>query len=148
MNSRIFKLLVGGLFVVLATATAYAQESGTVLRANIPFDFNVRGKMLPAGTYMIKEAQDEPETLVIANVYHKRDLAMFETESVEARKSTRHSEIIFNHLGDQYFLSEVFDAGSRVGLEATPSRQERALKREMASRGGSAESAIVSIMAE
>ncbi len=43
------------------------------------------------------------------------------------------AEIVFHRYGDSYFLSEVFAGGDETGRELHPSRQERILRREMAS---------------
>lgn len=122
--------LAGGLFAVLATATAYAQMPGA--RANIPFDFSVRGKTLPAGTYEIKRAMNGPDALLISNVNDNHDRIIFVTNQVDAKAIPIKSELVFNRYGDNYFLSEVFDAGEQSGREAIPSRQEGAVKREFA----------------
>src|SRR6266704_5739417 len=69
MRRKIFSAaLTCSLLTVAAAATAYAQMPGTALRATIPFDFSVRGKILPAGEYEITQINDSPEGLVIRNV--------------------------------------------------------------------------------
>jgi hypothetical protein len=134
MRKKIFSAaLTCSLLIVVGAATAYAQLPGTALRATIPFDFSVRGKVLPAGDYEIKRITDQPDGLVISNVNDMHDQAMFETEAVEAPRILSRGEIIFQRYGDSYFLSEVFTGGEQAGREAIPSRQERMLRRESAS---------------
>ena len=125
--------LTCGLLAVLAAASAHAQMPGTALRATIPFDFSVRGKILPAGEYQIRRIADEPDGLIISSINDKHEHAVFETEPVEARRIANRSEIIFHRYGDTYFLSEVLTGGEQTGHEIIPSRQERDLRREMAS---------------
>ena len=125
--------LTCGLLAVVAAATAYAHFPGTAIRATIPFDFNVRGKILPAGEYEIQRITDSPDGLVIRNVNDKHDYVMFETESVEPRTIPNRDEIVFHRYGDSYFFSEVLTAGEETGRELAPSRAERQLRREMAS---------------
>src|SRR6266851_4688796 len=134
MRRKIFSAaLTCSLLTVVAAATAYAQMPGTALRATIPFDFSVRGKILPAGDYQIRRITDQPDGLLISNINDKHEHAIFVTEAVESPRITRKAEIIFHRYGDSYFLSEVFDGGMQTGREAIPSRQERMLRRESAS---------------
>jgi len=134
MRKKIFSAaLTFSLLIVVGAATAYAQLPGTAMRATIPFDFSVKGKVLPAGDYEIRRITDQPDGLIISNVNDRQEHAMFETEAVEAPKITRRAEIIFQRYGDSYFLSEVFAGGMQNGRAAIPSRQERMLRRESAS---------------
>ena len=134
MRKKVFSAaLTCGLLAVVAVATAYAQEPGTEVRARIPFDFSVRGKILPAGDYEIRRITDGPEGLIISSVNLNHDRVLFETEPVEARTISSKAEIVFRRYGDSYFLSEVFAGGAQTGRELFPSRQERVMKSEMAS---------------
>jgi len=48
---------------------ANAQSEGKVF-ANIPFDFEVGGKTLPAGTYTVSKVSDNSPGLLISNREH------------------------------------------------------------------------------
>ena len=134
MRKRVFSAaLTCGLLAALAAVTAYAQMPGTALRTRIPFDFSVRGKTLPAGVYEIRRVNDEPEVLVISNLNDRQERTTFNTEPVEARKIPGKGVVEFHKYGDSYFLSEIFTGGEQTGRELRRSRQERDLRREMAS---------------
>jgi len=134
MRKKIFSAaLTCSLLAVVAAATAYAQMPGTAVRATIPFDFSVKGKILPAGDYEIRRITDEPGSLLISSVNDRHERVAFETEPVEAPRIARRAEIVFQRYGDSYFLSEVFSGGAQTGRELFPSRQERVMKSEMAS---------------
>jgi len=133
MKKAILSIALSGcVMTLLLGATAHAQLTGAPIRINIPFDFNIRGKTLPAGDYEVKRINDEVESLEISNVKHSHDHAMFETEPVDARKAPRHAELVFHRYGDEYFLSEIWTPGVGTGRELFMSRQERAVKQEMA----------------
>ena len=134
MRKRVFyAALTCGLLAAVAAATAYAQMPGTTLRTRIPFDFSIRGKILPAGEYEIRRINDEPDVLVISSINDRHEKAIFHTEPVEARKIPGKGEVEFHRYGDSYFLSEIFTGGEQTGRELSLSRQERDLRREMAS---------------
>ena len=130
---KLASIMVIGIVLTLSIAgSARAQLPGTVIRVAIPFDFMIRGKVLPAGRYEVSRISDEPTGLMIRNVDHKRDETMFQTEPANVSVTTRKDELVFHHYGDSYFLSEVITAGEQTGEELTPSRAEREMRREMA----------------
>jgi hypothetical protein len=118
------------LLALLSAAPAGAQ-TGTLERAVIPFDFIVRGKTLPAGTYSIRRINDTSEALVIQS-QNLRSHVAFETEPFEARLAPSRSELVFHRYGDTYFLREIRTGGEAEGRELATSRAERDLKRETA----------------
>lgn len=119
------------VFAVVLAVSTRAQEPGASVRASIPFDFIVRGKTLPAGTYEIRRITDEPIGLIIRNVNHNRDEVMFRTDPVYTRREPNHSLIVFHRYGDTYFLSEVVTAGEQTARELPPSHAEKTMRREM-----------------
>ena len=143
---KLFSVMAAGILLgLMLTVTAHAQEPGTAMRASIPFDFMVRGKTLPAGNYEIRRINHEPIGLVIQNVNHRRDEAMFQTDPIFAGREPRKSLIVFHRYGDSYFLSEVVTAGEDTARGIMPSRAERALRREMASNKGEPETVAVAV---
>ena len=146
MRKKVFSaVLACGLLAVVTAISASAQMPGTTLHATIPFDFIVRGRVLPAGNYVIRRLNDEPEGLVIFSVNDKRERAIFETESVDARQIPRTGELVFHRYGDSYFLSEVFAAGELTGRELPRTRQERSMRREMASNKAEPETVALAV---
>jgi hypothetical protein len=134
MRKRVFSAaLTCGLLAAVAAATAYAQMPGMTMRTRIPFDFSIRGKTLPAGDYEIRRVNDQPDVLVITSLNSRHERAIFDAEPVEARKIPRNSEVDFHRYGDSYFLSEIFVGGEQTGRELRITRQERDMRREMAS---------------
>ena len=131
MKKYILSVLVLCLGLVLVTATSMrAQEPGTVIRANIPFDFTVRGKTLPAGSYQISRITDEPAGLHIFNGANHQNV-LFETDAVETRTPHR-AELLFHRYGNTYFLYEIWTPGESTGRELPTSRAERRLEQESA----------------
>src|SRR5882724_11521551 len=97
MRRQVFiTALACGLIALVVGATAYAQLPGTALRATIPFDFNVRGKVLPAGDYEIKRITDQPDGLIISSLSDLHAKAIFETLPVETTKVSSKSQIVFH----------------------------------------------------
>ena len=132
MTKQFICIVVTGFLVVLLTAApTHAQLPGTTERAVIPFDFIVRGRTLPAGTYTIRRINDSSEALEIEN-FRLNSHIMFETEPFESRSAPERSELVFHRYGDTYFLRQVRTAGEEEGLALATSRAERELQRESA----------------
>ena len=129
---KIFSLVVIGSVLSLVAPTAQAQLPGMAIRATIPFDFIVRGRTLPAGSYEIRRVTDESLDLLIRNVDDKHDKAMFGTEPVYMNRIPGKNVLVFNRYGDAYFLSEVETASDQTARELFPSRKERHLQQQMA----------------
>ncbi|PWT87718.1 MAG: hypothetical protein C5B55_14330 [Blastocatellia bacterium] len=145
MKKRVFSLLLSSCVLALIAATTFAQLPGEPVRANIPFDFNINGKTLPAGEYEIARISDEADGLKITSVDHRGEHALFFTEPVQRMTTSRRGELIFHRYGEAYFLSEVWGPGLETGRELAPSRQERLLKRETASVSSSNTQQLVAI---
>jgi hypothetical protein len=139
-------MALGCLLSLLLVVGVHAQDPGSAIRVSIPFDFNVEGRALPAGNYEIRRIGDEPTMLVIQNVGHRRDEAVFQTEPLDARRTPNHSLLVFHRYGDSgYFLSEVMTAGEQTGEELRPTRTERTLRSEMAKNNVEPETVTVAM---
>jgi hypothetical protein len=147
MSKKVFGFMVTCCLLTLVAATAHAQMPGTALRASIPFDFSVRGRVLPAGVYEISRIADGPDGLIIRSVGDQHEHEVFETNPVQERRVSKRSELIFHRYGESYFLSEVLAGGQQSGAELPHSRQEKTLAREMASSGQKGEPQTVSLAA-
>jgi hypothetical protein len=97
------------LFAVASTfgvGHAFAQQEYQ-LRTNIPFNFAVGNKVLPAGHYTILPVRDDQieiqsedgKTTVLSAAYPHTDPLL------------RNAVLVFNRYGDEYFLRQV-DAGA------------------------------------
>lgn len=119
--------LIIGLSAVMA---ANAQiESDATLEVNIPHSFIIRNTTLPAGRYMIKVADDYSNLnlLEIRSIKGHKSV-VFDTEPVQLPREARHSELMFDKIGDNYFLSRVFLRGDESGNQLEKSRMQRRLE--------------------
>jgi len=120
--------VVLSLFVVLATARAFAQTEGRIT-TNIPFAFVAGNKVLPAGEYTIQRGVPEDPELLLIRSADNRVALFLNVEDTYARQTPTETKLIFNRIGDEYFLSRIWVAGVQVGREVPRSRAERELER-------------------
>jgi hypothetical protein len=117
MKRYTFKILaLSSLLALLVGGMVYAQAEPRII-ANIPFAFIAGNKTLPAGEY----------TILIRSA--DRHVAFFlNANNVEAKQTPNKTELVFNEIGDKYFLSQIWMAGEETGREIPKPRAERELE--------------------
>src|ERR1700755_2932327 len=66
MNKQpLFRVVVVGLILLAVALSGRAQSRGAELAVNVPFDFNVGERTLPAGDYIISRDFETPNLLII-----------------------------------------------------------------------------------
>jgi hypothetical protein len=110
----------------LVVALAIPMSAQTMrLTANIPFEFMVAGKTLPAGDYSINT---EPGMVRLNNfAEHAGALSLFRAATVKGTDPATATKLVFHKYGDRYFLSEVLNGYARAGAQLPESRDEREL---------------------
>jgi hypothetical protein len=122
------------LLFLLTVASAHAQSAKSIV-VTIPFDFNVAGKMLPAGEYIVRRATQNTSEGWQISLKDGRAGAFVLTMSIQAGAVNENSRLVFNRYDDQYFLSQVWTSGDSDGRGLVRSGKERSLDREMAKKG-------------
>jgi len=123
--------LLIGLAIFAATASANAQSLERPIRVNVPFDFVVANKKLPAGKYLISRAQPNAGDLLLAVTSKDNLVNTFSfTVPVQVLTPTDKGKLVFHRYGEQYFLSEVWPAGATTGRVVAKSRAERDLEKK------------------
>jgi hypothetical protein len=115
MKQRVLCLL-GFIGVVLGMSTISAQ--GQIigqLKADIPFTFHAGGTKLPPGQYVIHVLGDSNLGVMEIRSADGRTSALFEVREAQDSTVPKKTELVFNHYGNRYFLSKLFDEGEKVG---------------------------------
>ena len=123
-----------GVVLGMSTISAYGQIIGQ-LEADIPFTFHAGGTKLPPGKYVIHVLNGSDLTLMEIQSADGRTSALFEVREAQDSTSPKKTELVFNHYGNRYFLSKLFDAGDKVGSAVV----ESGYSKQYASGGASDE---------
>jgi hypothetical protein len=104
---------------VLSVGSALAQD--TQLRATMPFDFTVGSKTLPSGTYTVNPVF----STVVAIRSWDRNTAAMSTVTPDSSQPYNGSKLIFDKIGNRYFLREVVGGshGLNVNLPLSTAEQ-------------------------
>ena len=146
MSRKFFRNVTMGSLLMLvamvgATASAQGQSLSDHLRAKIPFDFVVGDKQLPAGDYVIGNAQTTSN--IFMAIRNRNGGANALTIPVQVGTPTDSAKLIFHRYGDQYFLFQVWQVGATTGRAVAKSRSERDVERKARISAGAANRKIV-----
>lgn len=135
MNKQIVKTLTMltlavGLSLGAAVVSANGQLTSDSVIADIPFDFVVGGRTLPAGKYSVRAATSDGEGLKISNLNGKISVMRL-SNSVTETSAKRNARMVFRRYGQQYFLAEIWSGGT-YGRQLNECKQERNLRHELA----------------
>jgi len=133
-------VLVGSLAV-----SARAQIGSRTQLANIPFEFSVNGKTLPAGEYLVRQINQESASVVLqVRSCDGHTGALIQMDSVTGKVQDS-GKLIFHRYGNRYFFAQAWTPGRADGLEARKSRTERAAERELATLGSKPQTVALNV---
>lgn len=134
---------VGLLSAILLAAfltSAQAQSPSNRVKANIPFDFSLGDKKLPAGTYSFGRLRQGYDDVVLSiDDRLGRQKAIHTSIPVRSLDVSENAKLIFHRYGDQYFLYQVWPAGTATGRQFVPSHSEREAQQSNPAVGKAAE---------
>jgi hypothetical protein len=117
-------LAAGGAVVANAQG-----DQPAIIDVNVSHAFVVGNTTLPAGKYEIRRLDDTVTNVSEIRSTNGRTAVVFETEDAQPRddQPASKTELVFNKVGNQYFLSQVWVAGSLNGRELPKSKMEKRL---------------------
>jgi hypothetical protein len=116
LRSVLFALTV----LLLATA---AQAQTTNVKATIPFDFVVGGHTYSAGEYTVKSVSQNSAAIRIDNA-DESEKGMTLANTCRKLEPADETTLVFQRLGDNYFLYQIWTAGDSAGREFRMSKAQ------------------------
>ena len=116
LRSILFALTV----LLLATA---AQAQTTNVKASIPFDFVVGDHAYSAGDYTVKSLSQSSAAIRIDNADESKK-GMTVSGACQKGQPAAQTVLVFQRLGDNYFLYQVWTEGNSLGREFPMSKAE------------------------
>ncbi len=111
------------LFALVSFVTVgFASAQQRAVKADVPFDFTVGNKLVPAGTYTITADSKSSNVIEIRN--RDEHVAVLSMTSPDDRQS-KTGKLVFTRYGDQYFLSEILCASADMNMAVPASKAER-----------------------
>jgi hypothetical protein len=105
MEKQCMRILIALIGVAGLGMAARGQVPDQIL-VNIPYQFVVAGKTLPAGTYRVNRLSDADHETLILSSFESRARVMVLSTSVESTQADK-PEVSFEQVGGQHFLSKI-----------------------------------------
>jgi hypothetical protein len=116
MRAAVMSSLIGAMTMVAAVAQA---EPTTRQEVKVPFAFTVNGQEMPAGTYSVREDEDQPHALLIQGSRNKSAIFVL-TAPVDSVSTPQETSMVFAKDGDHYRLTQVWgEDGEGVSIVGT-----------------------------
>ena len=104
--------------LLLGAVSVYTQaENVPFIRVSVPFDFTVGNQTLPAGDYTISDSAVHAQTAIFLQSTDGKHTAVVTTHQSYALDPSAKTQLIFQHSGGEYFLSQLWTLGSSSGRE-------------------------------
>jgi hypothetical protein len=119
------------IVVTLSSSIVFAQADPQTV-VNIPFNFTVGEKAMPAGKYLIRRNRKDSDTVWVVQNKETGKSVILLTRPVQASDTQDKAKLVFRKYDDLYFMSEFWVAGTSTGREINVTSQERALAKALA----------------
>jgi hypothetical protein len=125
---RYTKQMFTALALLMTPLLASAQFSHTASMATqVPFDFVVGDRVVPAGKCVLQAANTAAHTIVIRNDDTRvRLFSSLSTDETPTAPAT--DQLLFRKYGSRYFLAAIRLEGSRVMYQIPESKEEAGLR--------------------
>lgn len=99
---RILIVLIGAAGLAIAAKGQVVDQ----IVVNIPYEFVVAGKTLPAGTYRVNRVPNSSERALLLSSFENRASAIVLATDVESIPADK-AQVSFEQVEGQYFLSKI-----------------------------------------
>ena len=126
--------------LLLGAVSVYIQaENVPFIKVSIPFNFTVGNQTLPAGDYTISDSAVHAQSVIWLQTSDAKHIAVVSTHPSYALDPPARTQLIFQHSGGEYFLSQIWTLGSSSGREVQLSNRAK----ELARNGSSSDDATI-----
>lgn len=129
MKKQILCAAILGFITLFSYSSAPAQTNSRIV-ADIPFDFYVGNKRMPAGEYVIEQARSSSDktTLLLSRKDGKANAIATTTPITNTKR--KDVALSFNRYGDVYYLSKILNPFAEFGAELRQGKAQINLARQ------------------
>ena len=139
MKRNVFGALMT-LIMAATIAVPVVNAQQTIMRCNVPFAFNIGDKQLPAGTYVVREM--DRGTLIQSKDGENSVLGIY---NYAGPSKADENKLVFDKVGDHYFLTQIWVSARDEGLLVPESKQEKEMRASNSGPQGGVETVIVAL---
>jgi hypothetical protein len=106
MRKQCLRILIALIGVAGLGMAARGQAIDQIV-LNIPYEFVVAGKTLPAGTYRVRRLRDgDPDVLILSSFENRTNAIVLPTTKVDSSSADK-AQVSFEEVGGEHFLSKI-----------------------------------------
>jgi len=124
--------LVSVTLLVLSGMAAAQLNSGSKIVAQVPFDFVVANKVVPAGEWVVRLATMDGHILDISNAQTNAGVFSMSFRT-ETKEPASYYALVFKQYGNCYFLEGIKLQGSKITYRLPESKAEAELRAQSVS---------------
>src|SRR5262249_6804691 len=113
-----------GAMLFCGTPGVAAQGLSSIV-VDVPFDFIVNGKTLPAGKYHVHRALVDADTVLYINKVGSGEGTSFTTNAAICFSTPNKTALIFHHYGSEHYLAEIWTGSNNIGYRLPVSKAEQ-----------------------
>ena len=117
-----------GAMLFCATPGAAAQGLSRIV-VDVPFEFIVNGKTLPAGRYSVSAVHPDSGCVLYIKKDGTNEGTSFTTNAAVNMSAPNKIALIFHHYGSDHYLAEVWTGSNNIGYRLPVSKGELAAAR-------------------
>jgi len=121
-------------FLLMLAAVTVSAQSERIRVINIPFNFIVGQKTLPAGEYTLEPNRKDSDNVWLLQSKEGHASALFTTNTVRTSETQEAARLVFHRYGGQYFLSQIWTPGGNTGRQLLMPRLESQLAKNSIER--------------
>ncbi len=126
-------LVLLAVLALAAVVVAPVSAQSTTLKANIPFEFSAGSSLMPAGDYTLGGSYSSSVVLLRSDDSSSAGYISARATQTAPGVLGDKAKLIFNRIGDQYFLRQIVDGGRSTVRDVPMSSTERELERSVTS---------------
>jgi hypothetical protein len=121
------KWMLPAMLLLMSGLMAAQSLTSSSVVAQVPFDFMVNNKIIPAGESVVRSTGTDGQMLAIRN-FDARQSALTASSYSQSNQAADSTVLVFKRYGNQWFLSEIRLEGSKTAYKLPESRAEAELR--------------------
>jgi hypothetical protein len=122
MKKYLLIFMAAIIFVNVSTANNVSAQTLKIIKAEVPFDFQIGDKTYPAGAYRLESIAARSDNLFQLRSFDRKKQQMLVTRSLFANR-WQTPKLVFYRIGEAYYLTNIFMEDGNWGFSLpTPKR--------------------------
>jgi len=124
---KYLRTMITTVLLLAAVSVAVKAQERPVLTAIVPFAFTLENTDLPAGTYTVSILY--PFNMIKVQSADGRKVAWIAVIPSLKSEESKQVKLVFHRFGNEYFLAQVWEQGSKVHRDLRSGNRARELAR-------------------